>query len=107
MICGYIFDLCETPTYTQLTVTAYQALYLNDKPLKAEVDTNDYLDTLYATSNPSTSPNVFQVLFLSDINIDLNYKKDTSSINCYDDACCHDSSPAKGEADKAPIYGSY
>jgi hypothetical protein len=81
--------------------------YNNTVRLKpALYNSNDILDKLYDQSNPSLSPPTFRILFMTDIELDLNYAPLTSSVNCFDDSCCHSDTPARGASDKAPIYGS-
>ena len=44
-------------------------------------------------------------MVFSDIHLDLFYSTEGST-KCYEEACCHLSTPAVGEADKAPTYGT-
>ena len=59
------------------------------------------MDSLY--SNPSLSPN-FKLLWLSDIDIDLNYVYESSN-NCADASCCHAQNIPTNNLDLAPLYG--
>jgi len=44
-------------------------------------------------------------MIFSDIELDVFYSVDGST-DCYEEACCHDSTPARGDSDKAPEYGT-
>lgn len=99
MVCGYLFDLCETSHYELLSTKAYQNITLIDKP--ELVANNSFLDMLYQKSNPSTFPPTFRVLFFSDFEIDMQYVTN-SSIS----GGCHGNTTDVGDADKAPRNGT-
>jgi hypothetical protein len=67
------------------------------------VSDNNFLSNLYSATAKTI---FFKVGVLSDLNIDINYEAETSSVNCVGDSCCHADTPARGETDKAPMYGS-
>ena len=74
-----------------------------DKPeIYAE---NDAIDKIYAYSNPMTNPAMFRILFISDIDLDWNYKVNAST-SCYDAACCHEMEDELADELKAPLYGT-
>ena len=104
MICGYLFDLCR-PTYNlyQLTHEDWAKEVFIDKP--DIYKTNDEIDKIYAYSNPMTNPAIFRILFLSDIDLDWNYKEGAST-ECYDAACCHEFEDELPDELKAPLYGT-
>lgn len=102
MVCGYLFDLCTTNYYKQNTTAEWLTRINATKP--ADASTNDFLDKLYDTNNMTTNPPLFKILWMSDLDIDINYVVD-SSVNCYDYSCCHETRMAATEDEKAPKYG--
>lgn len=101
--CSYLFDLCEPHKYTQLLTKDWTTSKLADKP--NDIISNDYVDKLYSLSNPSLNPPTFRILWMSDVNIDINYKENSSSV-CKDYQCCHAGDKVENEADKAGKYGN-
>jgi hypothetical protein len=65
---------------------------------------NNYLDSLYHISNLTVSNDMYQILWLSDVEIDLQYKEGTSSV-CKDFRCCHEGDELTDLEDFARIYG--
>jgi hypothetical protein len=64
------------------------------------------LNDLYAKEfSENANPATFNFLFMSDIDLDINYVAGESSINCNERSCCHADSPAQGDYDRAPKYG--
>ena len=104
MICGYLFDLCR-PAYNlyQYSHEDWVKEALADKP--DIYQKNDAIDNIYAYSNPMTNPAIFRILFLSDIDLDWNYKANAST-ECYDAACCHEDVEELADELKAPLYGT-
>lgn len=103
-VCGFTFDLCATNYYTELTTEDYRSSKLTGKPNDINTVNNAYLDSLYTLSNPKLNPPTFRILWMSDLDIDLNYKVG-SSTKCFDYSCCHDGIPAANPAEAAPLYG--
>jgi len=99
--CGYLLDLCETNYYMKLTTANYETyeVKLSEKPSSSL--SNSYLDNLYAQPGLSAD---FTVLWLSDMDIDLNYVYESSTI-CADTSCCHAQDIPLKELDLAPLYG--
>lgn len=93
------------PTYNlyQYTWLNWQEEKLKTKPISYKE--NNVLDEIYQYSNPVINPPVFRILFLSDIELDFNYKVN-SSVECYDESCCHDIVEDLPNNLKAPKYGS-
>jgi len=71
----------------------------------ADYATNDAIDAIYDIANPSINPPVFRILWLSDVNLDMNYVEGAST-SCYDESCCHDTPANLADDLKAPTYGS-
>jgi len=90
-ICGYLFDMCTGSTatgeeyYVSVTTLEYETSTLSMENKPATTLDNLFLDNLY--SKPKLSPD-FKVLWISDIDIDLNYVYESSN-NCPDASCCH------------------
>jgi len=76
---------------------------LADKP--TSIEANNYLDYRYELSSPEQNPATFNVLWISDVELDLLYMPN-SAMTCADDSCCHANTTAKSDDDKAPIYGT-
>jgi hypothetical protein len=62
---------------------------------------NDFYDKLYSEPKLSLP---FKILWISDLDIDLNYVYE-SSIKCEDSSCCHAQNIPLTELDLAPLYG--
>lgn len=99
--CGYLFDLCTSNYYTELTTLDYETstIVMSEKP--ADTLDNNFLDTLYSR-NVLSPP--FKILWFSDIDIDMNYVYE-SSTNCPDASCCHSQNIAMNELELAPRFG--
>jgi hypothetical protein len=81
-ICSTALPFCSAPPMA--TYKDWAKTYLADKP--ALITGNDFVDNLYTTvmSNP---PSVYNILHLSDLNVDLNYMEGTNT-ECGDLVCC-------------------
>ena len=98
MVCGYLFDLCEATYYELLSTQQFQEELFASKP--ELVANNSFIDGLYSKSNPALSPSVFRVLFLSDIEIDMDYQTNSSiSLGCHGNI-------TDSLVDKAPLNGT-
>ena len=105
-MCGYYFDLCRTNFYKTLkTSDYYDTVYANNAEsddLKKQNENNNFLDGLYAKQRQGAP---FKILWLSDLNIDLNYVYESSS-QCLDLACCHKDNIPESDDQKAGLFGN-
>lgn len=102
-VCGYVFKFCgdyaSETYYTMDSFIDYQNTVLSSK--SANLADNNYLDYRYFLSDPSSLPATFNVLWLSDIELDLAYQVGKSKV-CKDEACCHKNDTTTDDAEKAP-----
>lgn len=108
-VCGFIFDFCGADVgekyYDQLYLADYQTTMLANKPTSGPVANNRQLEYFYELAAADEVPGSFSVLWLSDIELDLDYSEG-SSTNCADFACCHAKDKTDLDSEKASKYGS-
>lgn len=75
-----------------------------NKPTTGPVSKNIQLDYLYELLPPDSAA-VFKVLWISDIELDLDYVEGKSTV-CSDFACCHQKDDTLLDSEKASKYGS-
>ena len=107
-VCGFLFDFCGDTAgetyFDQLYVEKFQNDTLASKPTTGPPSKNIQLDYFYELLQPD-SPATFKVLFLSDIELDLDYVEGKST-DCPDFACCHAKDEPQLDSEKASKYGS-
>ncbi len=82
-VCGNALPFC--PAVATKEISDWSTLYLADKPLA--LANNNAIDTLYTTLMSSGARPSYNILHISDLNIDYNYVEGASS-DCSDLVCC-------------------
>lgn len=99
----YELDMCSDPKFEKLHYQDYIDTVLATKP--KELDSNDYLNKLYATVKEGDE--TIKILHLTDPHVDFNYTVGSNQ-NCNTPLCCRpENGPAPTPADAAGQWGSY
>ena len=101
-LCSHL-GMCADPKYTLLNYQDYVDNVLKTKP--AELDSNDYINKMYANISPDDE--TVKILHLTDPHIDFNYTVG-SNAKCGNPLCCRpENGPAPTPEDAAGQWGDY